>query len=355
MRGSFLQRCLEPIVFFGLFLALAFPLFYFVYKFGDPEPLAHDFFQYYRLYKNWDLEHVQAPFNMRVLGSYIVHLFNLSGFSYDTEIVFDKYKDWGFEKSVYFNAVFFNFLCVSATCVQVYYLLKRQLGEQLISFMGAIFYLLGFGTIFYELMPLTDAFSVLLFSIVLHLYLNENYRCLLILPLFILQREYILAAMTLYALMDFVKTGKRFFLYACLVSFVSFAVYYWLRKTWFYTPALDAQSSPAHMMENLMTLHFPLAEFIRQTAMTLNLFFIYLAVVIYKKINSLNISGFNLFKSLMLFLQAIFLSIAGGHGNNAGRYYYLVVPIVIFFLVKELSPLFKGEKTHIPKPVTRNP
>ena len=76
---------------FFLFTLLSFPLFDFVYKFGNPEPLAHDFFQYYRLYKDWDIDNVNAPFNMRLVGAFFVHLLYRCNLYSDTDTAFDAF------------------------------------------------------------------------------------------------------------------------------------------------------------------------------------------------------------------------------------------------------------------------
>src|SRR5690606_21863224 len=140
MARKFL-RFKSDFILFSIFLLLSFPLFYFVYKYGDPEPLAHDFFQYYRLYYNWDWHNVNAPFNMRLVGPFFVHLFYELNLFYDTAVAFDKYVSWGFLKQVYFNAVFFNWLSVAATCVVIYQTVQRQLGQVLLSFGSGLLFL----------------------------------------------------------------------------------------------------------------------------------------------------------------------------------------------------------------------
>lgn len=335
-----MAKVLHHTVLYFFFLILGFPLFYFVYKYGDPEPLAHDFFQYYRLYFNWDIGNVNAPFNMRLAGASLVHLFYELGFSYDTVIVFDKYASWGFLKSVFFCAVFFNYLCVAATCLQLYITIKKHVGGFLISLFGGVLYLLGFGTVFYELMPLTDAFSVLLFAIGFHLYLNKSYWVMAPIMVLIFQREYLLMALGLMAFMDLIKNReKRFYFTMLIAATISFLIYYVLRKTVFYTPALDHQASTGFLMDTFMQFKLPDFDFIKQTAMTMNLFFIYLAVVFYKRFKGLETDKYNLLIVFLIFLQLTIICLAAGHGNNMGRYFYLIVPYVIFQLIKEVKAL----------------
>src|SRR4051812_45622414 len=83
-----------------LFLILAFPLFYFVYKYANPEPLAHDFFNYYKMYDGWRWSEVYPPFNMRVVSPYLVYLLSKTGLSYDTLTAFDAFVPHGFDKRI---------------------------------------------------------------------------------------------------------------------------------------------------------------------------------------------------------------------------------------------------------------
>lgn len=327
-----MKRFSTLTIFYSL---LTFPLFYFVYKYGDPEPLAHDFFQYYRLYSTWDIDNVNAPFNMRLVGSAIVHLFYKMGCAYPTAITFDKYASWGFDKDVYFCAVLFNSLCVALTCVQIFYTLKRSNCSLLLAFTGGLVYLLGFGTIFYEIMPITDAFSALLFATTLHLYLQKNKLIFLPLLVLVFQREYIFVALGFIALMDSIRQRQMYFYAVTLACIVLFTVYFVLRKTVFYTPALDFQAQPVSFLKNLFMIRLPGFDFFKQTAMTLNLVVIYLLIVIYKVWNKLKIHKEHLLKFTFLFLQVIWFSLAGGHGNNAGRYFYLLAPLVIYYLALE--------------------
>jgi len=337
------MKAISKAVIFPLFLLLSFPLFYFVYKFGDPEPLAHDYFQYYWLYKEFDSDKVIAPHNMRLVGAFFVYLFYKLNFFYETVSAFDKYQDWGFLKQVYFNALLFNYLSVAATCVVLFQILQRKFQSVLLSFNGTLLYLLGFGTLFYELMPGTDAFSVFLFSLSLYCYLEKRYVIILLLVLLIFQREYILIVFSTLALMDLYKTKHRYFFMVFVVSTLCFVIYYVLRKTVFYTPHLDHQASPGHFWDSVIQTDFPWGLYLKQLALTLNVFFIYLGLLIYKKWNNLAIDRFLFFKLMVLFVQINIISYLAGHGTNCGRYFYMVLPMVIYMMVKEVYPLVGTE------------
>lgn len=335
-------------IYIGLgFLLLSFPLFYFVYKYGDPEPLAHDFFQYYRLYKNLDVANVNAPFNMRLVGAAVVRLFYEFNFFYDTETAFDKYQQWGFLKQVYFNAVCFNWLCVVATCTMLYRMIRSGGLPSMFAFLGGLLYLFGFGTLFYHLMPLTEACSALLFTWFLWMYLKKNYWGLLPLALLIFQREYLLLAVGLMTLMDWLKWRDRYFIIHAVAACLCFVIYYILRKTVFYTTALDFQSRPDNMLLNLLNPGLNWGEYWKQFLLTANLLLLYMGLVAFKYYRNSKVNGYEFLRIVLLLLQVHLLSISGGHGNNAGRYFYLLVPLIIIQLVNEAAPLMAGEEGRV--------
>jgi len=319
-----------------LYGSLAFPMFYFVYKFGNPEYGTNDFFSYYKLYKDWDIGHVDAPFNMRLLSSFFVYLLNKVGLHYETITTFDKF---GLDKGVFFNAILFNFICIILTCVLLFQLLNKHFANIFLSFIGGTFYLFGFGTLFYEFMPITDALSVFIFSIILYGYLNKSYWIIFPLLILIIQREYIFLALGFIALLDLIKFKLNYYLNIALICVLFFATYYVLRKTVFYTPKYDYQASPLFFMDSINTLKFPLLPYIKQTFMTLNLFFLYLLILIYKVWLKMEIDKYSLVKILLLLFQINIISFAAVFGNNTGRYFYMLIPLVIFQMAKEAFPL----------------
>ena len=321
-----------------MYALLAFPMFYFVYKYGTPDFGMKDFYDYYKLYSNWDLEHVDAPFNMRLLSTFFVYLMNKAGLHYNTSVAFAQ---TGLSQQVFFNAVLFNYLCITATCSVLFLLLRKYTQNTLLSFSGGTLYLLGFGTMFFEFMPITDAFSVLFFAVILYFYLTKNYLVFLPLLLMIIQREYIFMALGLVALMDYWKYREKFFLHILLGCVLCFAIYFVLRKTVFYTPKYDHQASFSFFLSSLFKLKFELGPYIKQTMMTLNLFILYFLIIAYKKYKKMSFDSFEALKLFLLFLQINLISFAAVFGNNTGRYFYILVPLIIFYLVKEVKPLFR--------------
>ena len=331
-------------ILFIFYLTLAFPLFYFVYKFGDPEPLAHDYFQYYHLFLGFDVSHVIAPHNMRLAGAFFVHLLYKLNLFFDTACTADKYQSWGFLKQIYFCAVFFNWLCVALTAALIYKVLCKELRDRLYAFIGGLVYLLGFGTIFYCMMPLTEAFSILVFTLFLFFYRKQSYWMFLPLCILIFQREYLLIIIATLCLLDYLKEKKPYYLCSFGLSVLAFAVHYALRKTIFFTAHLDYHSNPSFMINHFLEPGINIPEYLRQLALGLNLFFIYLVVLILLKKRGIPIEQQAFRVLCILFLEVNLISIAGGHGNNVGRYFYLAIPLVIFATIKEVKKLVDVER-----------
>jgi hypothetical protein len=316
-----------------IFLLLTFPAFYFVYKYGHPDFGLKDFHDYYKLYKNFDIKSVDAPFNMRLLSSFFVFLMYKLGFHYHTENVFDLL---GMDKNVFFCAVLFNYICIVTTCTVIFYTIKQSNNNVLLSFIGAVLYLLGFGTLFYEMMPITDALSVLLFAWLFKLYIVKSRWILAPLVLLVFQREYIFLALGLIAFIDYLKDRERYYLRVVVYSSFLFAGYMILRKTFFYTPTYDYQASLGYFFDSVIKIKFPIIPYIKQTLMTLNIFLIYLGVITFKWIRSIPIiDKIGFYKIIALFIQINIISFAAVFGNNTGRYFYILVPMVIFYLIKE--------------------
>ena len=256
---------------------------------------------------------------------------------YDTATNFDKYQSWGFLEQIYFDAILFNFLSVVATCSLLFQILKKKIKNTLLSFIGALMYLFGFGTIFFEFMPLTDAFSIFLFALAFQSYLDKKWYIIFPLAILILQREYIIIAFGTLAIMDFLYEKSKYFAWIFMVCIVFFSIHVILRKTLFYTPHLDYQASSDYFLSHLFTINFPIIPYLKQTAISLNLFFLYIGAILYKKVKGLTWDRFNFLKVIVLFLQINLICHVAGHGNNCGRYFYILIPLIIFLLIKEVS------------------
>ena len=319
-------------------LMLSYPLFYFSYKYTLPDMGGADYFHYLHLYESWDVEHTEAPFNMRIVGSYGTHLFNKVGLHYDTETVFATVHP-ELSQQTFFNALFFNYLCVLLSAFVVFQTAKARLNNGLLAFIGSLVFLLGFGTIFFLLKPANDACGVLLIAIGFHFYLRRSAWVYPILLLCVFQREYALMVFGMLAAVDYFFERRRYFVAVLLASIASFGLYYILRKTVFYSPLHDGQTKPGFFLQSLLHPEIAWGPFIKQLALSCNLLWLYVAVVVYKMWNGIAFNKRFLTLVLVLFVQVIFMSIAAGFGNNTGRIFYFTAPILIYFLMHELKEL----------------
>lgn len=320
-----------------LYACLCFPLFYFVYKYSTPFLGMIDFYDYYKLYENMDYKSADSPLNMRLVSSFFVYLLSRAGFFYDTACAIDGAP---FSKMIYFNAVFFNYICVALTCTVIYNFLKKTGHSILMSFAAGTLYILGFGTIFFELIPSTDAMAVLLFAIILTLYHKKNNWVILPLIILILQREYLLLAMGLIALIDYVKYRNKYYLVVLSTTVVCFLIHVVLRKLIFETARYSHHTSVDFMMNAMSALQFPLLPFIKQFVMTLNIFVIYIFIILYKRFKKITFDKHEFIKIMLLLLQILALSFLLSLGNNFGRYFYILLPLIIIQIANEVK-IFK--------------
>lgn len=326
------------LVQFTLLLLLSYPLFYFSYKFCLPDFGGEDYYYYQYLYKDWDFAKVPAPFNMRIIGSFFIFLMNKIGLHYDTEIVFTTLHP-NFSKEVFFNAMLFNYICVLLTCMVICRFVLRVTRNTVYGFVAGCTYLLGYGTLFFSLKPISDSCAILFVIIVFYYYEQKNYWLFPLMLLSIFQREYVCIAITIIACVDFYFQRDKFQLYALAGAVLFFAIYYTLRKTFFFTPRFDAQTSPKVFIDSLLNPSVDWNPFIKQTLLLSNLLFVYGVVLLYKKIKKQKINKNRLYNILFLLIQVMVMSIMAHFGNNAARFFYFISPILIYYIFIELKPL----------------
>ena len=328
---NFLKRNLAILLYFAL---TAFPLFYFVYKYSSPYVGMIDFFDYYKLYERMDFHSADSPLNMRLLSSFFVYLLNSTGLSYNTVTQIDGAP---FQKSIYFNAVFLNYIWVVFTCFLIYKLARKRNQSKILSLFVATLYLLGFGTIFYELMPLADALAVLLFALFLWFYSKRSHLVLIPLFLLVFQREYLLLAIGLLTLLDFLKFRNRYLLLNFFYCVLFFSVYVVLRKVYFETPRYAHHTSLSFLGSSIFTNHFPILPFIRQTLMTMNIGLIYFALVFYKMYRGISFQKHDFNIIVFLLMQVVLLAFLLALGNNTGRYFYMLLPLILLLIGDEVK------------------
>ena len=260
---KYIKQLQVPVLI--LYMLLAFPMFYFAYKFGILLQGYKDAESYLKLYENLSSPDVESPFNMRLISASIVHFMGKFGWCYSTECAIDAFPQ--FNKVYYFNNLFFNFFCIALTSYSICISFIKLGISKWLSFMSGMLYLLGFGTLFYLMMPGPDAFSVLVFTWLLYFYLQKHVAVVPFFLILILQREYYFLVFMIVAIMDFI-----------------------LRKTIFHTHHWAHQTSPEFLLHTLFNSDLQPIQLIKQTAMTMNIFFIYLGLIVYKWQKGLSIN-----------------------------------------------------------------
>ena len=81
--------------------------------------------------------------------------------------------------------------------------------------------------------------------------------------------------------------------------------------------------------------------------MTMNIFIIYIFIIAFKFISKMNYNKKEFMKIMLLLLQLLILTFILGLGNNAGRYFYLLIPLVIIQIVSEIK-VFRFELSDDP-------
>jgi hypothetical protein len=221
----------------------------------------------------------------------------------------------------------------------IYRTARTSLDNALLAFIGSLVFLLGFGTVFFLLKPANDACGVLLIAVGFHYYLKKSAWIYPILLLCVFQREYALMVFGMLAAVDYFFERHRYFVAVLLASIASFGLYYILRKTIFYSPLHDGQTKPGFFLQSLLHPEVAWGPFIKQLALSCNLLWLYVALVVYKTWSGIAFNKRFLTIVLVLFVQVIFMSIAAGFGNNTGRIFYFVVPLVVYYLLMEAKDL----------------
>jgi hypothetical protein len=325
-----------------IYILLSFPLFYFIYKFGVLLAGYEDAKSYIKLFANLDPNEVPSPFNMRLISPFLIHCLHETGIFYNTECAIDAFPS--VDKTYFFSNVLFNFICVSFTCISIFYTFSKLGFSKILSFLSGLLYLLGFGTIFYMMMPGVDALSILLFTWLWYFYQKRSYWVLPFFMAFIFQREYYFLVFLVIAVMDYFKNAKQgYYLHIFLMAFVCWTIYFLLRKYVFFTPHWHYQTSASNLMSILLSFKQDFVTMFRQTFMTMNIYFIYLLVLFYKRNKGHKVSIYYFYMTLILFVQITLVSIATTSGNNNGRYFYFITPFFLYLILMELNPLIKIE------------
>ncbi len=325
-----------------LLVLFSYPLFYYAYKFGTPDLGNSDFYSYYSLYKSWDFNGVVSPFNTRLISPYLVYLLHQTGLYYDTTISFQNPL---ISQRVFFSAVFFNYGCTVLTAWVVTRMVWRQFQNRAYALLFGAAYLLGFGTLFYSINPLTDAFSYLLCALIFEAYFLRSWWILPLLVMAVVQREIIFAYIALMALFDGVlkRTPRKYALGAFVASILGAISYVVLRKTIFYTSKHSEQMEVSSFLDRILHPQIDVGDYIRQVFLNQNILLFYLLVIAYKLFKKLSVNQGNATLIAALYLQGVVIGLVALLGNNLGRFVNLLSPMILLFVALELKSLLQGQ------------
>lgn len=322
-----------------IYVLLAFPMFYFAYKFGVLLQGYKDAESYLKLYENLRSPEVEAPFNMRLISAGIIHLMDKIGLIYNTECAIDSYPQ--FDKGLFFNNIFFNFICISFTAFSLFRMFVMLGYNQLIAFISGLFFLLGFGTMFYLMMPGPDSLSVLIFTWIIYFYIKKSWNLIPLMLLLIIQREYFFLSFMVISLMDFIRKKDKYYIIIFVLNIACFLVYFMLRKSsLFATHHWEHQTKVGFLWRTLFNSDLQLVPLIKQTMMTMNVYLIYIGILVYKKVKGLPINNHYLIITLLMLAEITMLSYAATFGTNNGRYFYMNIPFFLYLMNDELKPFY---------------
>tara|TARA_B110000046_G_C13024541_1_gene413140 strand:- start:617 stop:1639 length:1023 start_codon:yes stop_codon:yes gene_type:complete len=318
-----------------IYVLLSYGLFYYVYKFSSPDVQGlKDYEQYEKLYKDWDFKNVTAPFNTRLVSSYGVYLLNKSNLFYNNDIAFTEDNS---RKATFFSALLSNYVWLILTAVLIFYYSWFQGIDSILAFIGGLIFIFSFGTLYFYLNPLTDAFSVLLSGLLFISLKKRNYYFLLLFAVALFQREYIFFLFGLFSLLKcfFDKKYRNYYLFILTSSVAFFVTYFILRKTLFYVPGHDEQLMLGQMISNVFNQNSSFGDYFRQTFLIQNLFIAYLVIVIYKKHKRLAVDKERLIIIISFFLQMVLISFVASLAQTIGRLFFLCAPLLVYCLLYE--------------------
>ena len=184
-------------------------------------------------------------------------------------------------------------------------------------------------------------------ALIFDLYIRKSKWQYLVLVAAVFQREYVFFVFGLVAFIHWFtdKTNRRYYATVLVANVACFLIYILMRKTLFYTPRYEHQMAVSSFLEKIQYSITDYGAYFRQTFALQNILILYTGLFIYKKMKGMEVLPVNLLISYALLAEIVILSLFIGLGNNTGRYYYMSVPLLIYFLALEALPLFRATNT----------
>jgi len=328
----------KKFVVIFLYFLLSFPIGYYAYKYGSPDVGGQkDFYSYYPLYKDYNISATESPFNMRLVGSYLVHLMSKTDIYYNIKICFSNAT---IEQEIYFDVILFNYISAVFTCFIIFLMIFNLYKNIFFSFSIGLLYFFQYGTIYWGINGCADGFSALLFALFFYCYILRSYWVIPLLALTVFQRDIILITVLSLSFIELLfNKNRKYFLIVFSSSLLFFIFHIILRETIFYTKRWNEILEPGSFLEKAFTPTISIVSYIRQSLINQNILILYLLIVAYKLYNKIEIKKINLIITVSVFLVINIISFALLAADNAGRYFYISSAMLIFYLANELFSL----------------
>jgi hypothetical protein len=321
-----------------VYLFAFFPLFYLAYKFHIPDFGGSDYFRYYEMYLHpGDLGATQEPWVLRQVQALIVNLLYRLGADYETGIAFDPA---GYERGVFFSALFVNYLSVVLAAAVLGLFMERQSGRaDLLSWVLPVLMGLNFSIVFFAFSGLTEGLSLLMFCLA---YLGYRSGSFLTSALVVLaatfQRELVplilLGLVTVDLLFNRSPGDRKGRLLVLACAGLSIGTNVALRMI-LAGEAQASRVSPASVVEALSKVPLPDREFIFQVVLTQNFAFVVALAWIMFRIAARRAPRMGrryVVDCGLTFALVLAAGIAAGVGNNIGRLLIFCSPSLALML-----------------------
>jgi hypothetical protein len=342
LHWSMVRGALFRLLFFVL---LSYGFLYFSYKYYVPDLGGSDFYAYYPMYLDpFNYHGTKSPFVYRQLTALIVYFVWKLGVFYDTTISFSRE---GFDKHVFFAAIFTNYIALTVTATVVTYTTEKLLAQKTDAWLILAGLLLYFDFFVQQavLTGLTEGISWLLVAIGFLAYINKApIPICAVLSLSVIQREtipFVFATFAAVGLLFCPPNQRRFNASILLFSAVCFLVYVFMRSVLIPVSGAEKQLSPSAVLASLEAWRDQMtSEFVFQAILSKNLLILLAAVLAASAI--LRRFDRKAELEISVFISAFVLIIIGigaGIGNNVGRILSVLTPIVAPLCVKNLACL----------------
>jgi hypothetical protein len=341
------KRLLRRTVVLLSYFLLAYPTFYYSYKFGSPDTSGQrDYFDYYPLYSEMDYTQTEAPYNMRLFSTSLVYLLGKTGIDYQVEI---NFKDEKVERHVYFQAIVIHFFGAILTALFVFLMLEYLNKDYIVAWICGALYLIQYGTLFWGAGGLTDGFSAMMFAAMCYCMFKRSWWIVPILFLSVFQRELLILGM---GVVTFLYMGKSYLesrkidLYFAVVfvsSLLSFLTFVVLRNTVFFTPKNDHHFAVSSYFTRFGEVGFSLGVYLKGVIFSQNIMMLFLLLIIYKWYRKWSFDKFHILVITGLF---VFFHLVRAAINpvffEVGRHMYVLSALFLVYFGLELKPLFNS-------------